>query len=124
MRVVHVVVKSIDDFLKHKDIKLNVLLVPLGLAWEDKFTSGKQTLSQEWETTTVISQVGIESFTRDYLQINEVDYIELSKECGLYKRHNLDVSLFYDMDGHWNSDGHYFVCKILGDHYARKNTDP
>jgi len=111
------VVKKIGVFLKHKNIKLNVLFVPMGLAWEDEFKSGKQALSDDWERTTIISQKGIELFTKEYLKNHKLNYIDLSKEFYLYKKENKNVTLFYDMDGHWNKNGHFLVYEILDDHY-------
>lgn len=118
------VVREIDDFLKNRNIKLNVLVVPLGLAWEDEFTLGKQSLSSDWEKTKIISQEGIEEFTREFLKNHEINYIELSNEFNLFKRENKNVSLFYDMDGHWNKNGHYLVHEILNNHYGNIKTNP
>ena len=118
------VVRKIAVFLKDKNIKLNVLFVPLGLAWEDEFTAGKQSLSTDWEKTKVISQEGIERFTREFLQDHEITYIELSKEFHSFKNENKNVSLFYDMDGHWTQNGHFLVHKILNNHYDNIKTGP
>ena len=120
------VVRKIDVFLKDKNIKLNVLFVPLGLAWEDEFTSGKKALSSDWEKTKIISQEGIEIFTKEYLQSHEISYIELSDEFDLFKKEkeNENISLFFDMDGHWTRNGHSLVHQILSSHYEDMKTRP
>ena len=118
------VVRKMAVFLENKNIKLNVLFVPLGLAWEDEFTAGKQSLSSDWEKTKIISQEGIEKFTREFLQNHEINYIELSEEFHSFKNENKNVSLFYQMDGHWNQNGHFLVHKILNNHYETMKTGP
>lgn len=119
------VIKNIDNFLKSKNIKLNVLFVPLGYPWEDEFKFGKRKLasygSYDWDDTTIISQKGIELFAKGFLQNHGINYLELLEEFDLFKKENKNVLLFYEMDGHLNKNGHLLVYNILNKHYKSMN---
>ncbi len=112
------VVLNLNNFLLSKNIKLNVLMVPLGYAWENEAVH-----AYDWNPTFPVTQEGIEQYLRKKLKAQGVRYIELRKSFSSYKKKNHKDLLFNSIGGHWNSKGHEIVFDVLRDEYERLTGD-
>ena len=114
------VTKKIYEFLELRNIKMNVLFVPLGFSWANEVQHGKESNDYNWTKSFTISQQGIENFSKSYYREKNISFIDLTCKFNLYKLNNKDEILYNEMDSHWNIKGHELVYKILKEHYANK----
>ena len=89
-----------NKYLKNNDIVLNVLMVPLGFAWQDETVPGKMHHAYNWPAEFTVSQDGIESYLKKFLTENpDINYIELRSHFEERKNTSNDL-LYNEFDGH------------------------
>jgi hypothetical protein len=114
------VIIRMHEFLRDRNVRLNVLMATLGFAWADETVPGKQHPTYGWAKDERVSQQGIESYVRDRLVEAGVNWIDLHHPFELAKLKD-DRLLFYEADGHWNPRGHEVVFETLRDYYDRES---
>lgn len=112
------VVLNLNKVLLSKNIKLHVLMAPMGYAWESEPVH-----ENEWFSDFSVTQEGIEQYLSKKLEAQGVRYIDLRKPFSLYKKKNPNDSLFFSVGSHWNSKGHEIVFSVLRDEYERLTWD-
>lgn len=113
------VVFNLNDFLHSENIRLNVLMVPLGAAWESEIIHEKRDGSAG-STAIVISQDGIEQYIHEKIEAQGIKYLELRESFSAHKKKNPNDLLFNGgIGGHWSSKGHEIVFDVLHEEYKK-----
>lgn len=116
------VIHRMNEYLTARQIKLNVLMVPMGFAWPNEVVPGKQTEQYRWAADFVVGQRGIESYLSEHLAEWNISFIDLRSAFDRAKQADPESLLFYQSDGHWNARGHEVVYDVLREHYESRLT--
>lgn len=116
MQVIEVI-KNMKEFLKQKNIKLNITLVPVGFRYDNENVPGKHSPTYNFKQGQIITQNGLENALIDFSNKQNITYINLTKYFDEAKTQHPTILLFNEMDGHWNKNGHDVVFQALKKHY-------
>lgn len=112
------VVKNIELFLKGREIKLNLWVVPLGFAWSNESLLGKK--GYHWDKEFTVAQEGIEQYLKIVFTKMGIPYLDLRSEFESAKKSDPERELFLPADAHWNENGHHAVFEALRKHYEKQ----
>lgn len=115
-------VNNIHTFLANKKIRMNVVFIPFGFVFNDENLAGKLIYWKDVKgisPDTVFSMKGIERYITHYLDQHKIPQFPLMSWFVQAKKERPDVKLFFDLDGHWNTEGHRVVYKMFQKHYSR-----
>jgi len=115
------VIGNLKKYLDSHNIKLNILMVPLGIGWKDETVQGKQLPPYNWDKSFTLEQRGLENYLIKYLNTNNINYINLREEFNSFKSQNPNTLLFHEVDGHWNKNGHKVVFTKLEKYFSERN---
>jgi hypothetical protein len=115
------VVGNMKDWLRKKGITLNVLIVPLGFAWENETVAGKQNPHYQWDAGFTVGQDGIESYLSEWCAKQDLRFIELRPAFEKAKAVAPETLLFNEADCHWNKKGHEIVASVLREFYESRS---
>ena len=106
------VIVNLNKYLAANGITLRVLIVPLGLAWEDEVPVQRERLGLADGAT--IGQTGFANYVLRVLRDeSSILTYRLWEDFDRFKASNPGEPLFFRADGHWNERGHALVASIL-----------
>ncbi len=119
------VIELLNSYLKTKQIKFYVTLIPNGLAWPDELMALK-TFSATWAKVVsnsglpanefTLSQEGLERYLSSQLIERKIQWFSLNEAFGTAKTNGAGL-LYNEEDGHWNWRGHEVVFKLIESRY-------
>ena len=98
---------EINNIAKQNNVTLIVFIVPTKEQVDDnkmKEYIKNKNLNNEKLNITKVQQI-ISSIQKDNITI--IDPLDQ------FKKHNINNTFYYDIDGHWNQKGHQFVANII-----------
>jgi len=113
------VVVKMNEYLKNKNIGLNVYMIPTGFCWENESAGGKLTYGMQAEDA--ITQKGFENYLIQVLnKKHDIKTHILYSDIDIYKHNNPAEKLYFAYDGHWNDLGHQLVAEIISNNMKKK----
>ena len=107
---------KMHDFLQQQSIAFKVVLIPYAFQFKDENLFNK-TASHFGNFR--LPNTGLNQRINSFCQQQNIPFLNLYTPFLGYKKNNPDEHLYFNVDGHWNKNGHQVAAKAIAD--WRKN---